>query len=1171
MVFSKNRLLKNSIDVCYWNINGVKSRNDGVRSISKLEMRDFMNLLDNHDIICISETKIGPGENDIMQVDGFTVKTIHRKRNKRATHDSGGLAIYIRNDIKSNVKFLPVTNSEYAWVKIEKNAFNLTEDLFICFIYINPENSTYSSDVDIIEHIKRDIAVKKRQGKCLLMGDFNGYTNTVSDQNEATFNERSATIIPQYLIEHEYNFMTRRNQDVRPPNNRGKDVLELCKMCDLRLLNGRKLGDIIGNFTCYGANGITPSVIDYAIADCELFDQITFFHVLPLTIYSDHCPIEVKCRAKHYRADHHSCRGNEGIELKSPPDKYRWQGEFSKEQFEITLNNTENKKRISDLSETDYLLDNNGIDSAVDELSNCIVHMATLARIPKQSRRRKPNKRKNRNRVHCDRETEALRRRVKRLCREVSKHPLDRELRKTYYTCRKQFKKRLKRNIKEVRENMLKKLEKLQSTNTRDWWNIIDKFNGLHSEKGHISDKIPPVEWYNYFRNLMNKENTLNENHLIIEGHLQDETLKKTFSKLDFSITSTEVFKCIQKLKTNKAPGCDAILNEMLKAGKYHFAPALARVFNMILISGKFPSKWSESYITPIFKGGCKTDPANYRGICLSSSVGKLFCSILNRRLVNYLTENNMYVNNQIGFREGQRTSDHIFTLKTIIDKYVRTNAQSDKSHIYFCFVDLRKAFDSVWRKGLFYKMLTYGIGGNFYKVITHMYENLKLSVKLDDGITNCFETNCGVKQGCTISPTLFNLYLNDLPRELGTIGTDPVEINRKQMNCLMYADDIVLISKSRNGMQTLLNRLEVYCKKWLLEVNIKKTKMMICNKGGKMLKHQCFKINGENVETVKQATYLGLIINNCGTFNDTLVNLVDKSRKVIFKLFKSFGYCLPNIKVAARLFDSLVKPILLYGSEVWGAFIVNFEKLGKVEKGNSQMYFKNNIESVHLQWLRNVLGVNKKSSKIAVLAEVGSYPLLTNICQNVAKYWARMRTVNSDSLLYHSFQENKAMLEKQSICWLGNVQQLLRACNAYVDANNESLEIEDIVDSDKVVGEEIEIKMRDLYNCQFKVDLDNDYVYGNEKNKLRTYRMFKKNIEREKYLTHINNYKLRKNICRLRISSHNLPINTGRHIDVLKNSFQTLYVMTATLEKWGMNIILLWNVRDISQQGQPF
>ena len=127
------------------------------------------------------------------------------------------------------------------------------------------------------------------------------------------------------------------------------------------------------------------------------------------------------------------------------------------------------------------------------------------------------------------------------------------------------------------------------------------------------------------------------------------------------------------------------------------------------------PDIWCQGLITPIYKSGDKNDPTNYRGICVSSCLGKLFCSILNQRLYSYLEENKILHNSQIGFLPENRTADHVFTLRTLLDKYVHYH----KEKVYACFVDFRKAFDSVWNAGLFYKLLSAGIGGQFYNLIT--------------------------------------------------------------------------------------------------------------------------------------------------------------------------------------------------------------------------------------------------------------------------------------------------------------------------------------------------------------------------------------------------------------------------------------------------------------------
>ena len=120
----------------------------------------------------------------------------------------------------------------------------------------------------------------------------------------------------------------------------------------------------------------------------------------------------------------------------------------------------------------------------------------------------------------------------------------------------------------------------------------------------------------------------------------------------------------------------------------------------------------SECLITPIYKSGNKNDPSNYRGICISSCLGKLFTSVLNARLKKHLLQQNILHQAQIGFLPNHRTSDHIFTLRILVDKYVKHNA---KGKLYTCFIDFKKAFDSVWHDGLFYKLLHYKIGGNVY------------------------------------------------------------------------------------------------------------------------------------------------------------------------------------------------------------------------------------------------------------------------------------------------------------------------------------------------------------------------------------------------------------------------------------------------------------------------
>ena len=176
------------------------------------------------------------------------------------------------------------------------------------------------------------------------------------------------------------------------------------------------------------------------------------------------------------------------------------------------------------------------------------------------------------------------------------------------------------------------------------------------------------------------------------------------------------------------------------------------------------------------------------------------------------------------------------------------------------------------------------------------------------------------------------------------------------------------------------------------------------------------------------------------------------------------------------------------------------------------------------------ILGVNNRSSSIAVLAETGQYPLTFDICRCLAKYWARMRNLDTKSLLYNAFEENKLMVKDNCSCWLGNFEKILRSSEMYVDESGTCIDIHDIGEDDKTAGEMVYDRLKEMYDNQFTMDLGSDITHNIEGNKLRTYRKFKTNIAEEKYLTYVKSFDLRKNICRLRISSHNLPIETGRH-----------------------------------------
>ena len=281
---------------------------------------------------------MGPNQN--LALEGYAEKLICRKRHKKAKSSSGGLVIYIKTEIKQGVTIIPNKSSEYGWMKLAKNFFKTNEDIYLCFAYANPDGSQHRTETGILDQIKQDLAMYKNLGRCILMADLNGYTNTLPDYNTFDNCSHNLPLPDNYICDTP---MNRRNLDSRALNVRGKDILEFSKASGLKIVNGRKIGDIMGKFTCYDPNADTPSVIDYALADRELFNEISYFRVKDFTTFSDHCPIELKINADYTIKKHF----NKTLELSELPAKFIWDNNETAALFRNALNTTAARESIN--------------------------------------------------------------------------------------------------------------------------------------------------------------------------------------------------------------------------------------------------------------------------------------------------------------------------------------------------------------------------------------------------------------------------------------------------------------------------------------------------------------------------------------------------------------------------------------------------------------------------------------------------------------------------------------------------------------------------------------------------------------------------------------------------------------------------------------------------------
>ena len=204
------------------------------------------------------------------------------------------------------------------------------------------------------------------------------------------------------------------------------------------------------------------------------------------------------------------------------------------------------------------------------------------------------------------------------------------------------------------------------------------------------------------------------------------------------------------------------------------------------------------------------------------------------------------------------------------------------------------------------------------YNVIKDMCISSKatMSVKLGNSLTSTFSSDIGIYQGDILSPILFNLYINDFVTSL-TSDDDPARLDESSISCL-YADDIILISTSESGLQKSVDKLYSYCKEWDLEVNTDKTKIMVFNKHGKTISSN-IKFNGRILDSTSTYKYLGVLLNINGSFTTAQLDLSHRGQKAAFKLKSMYKNASPNFNTNMHLFDHIIKPIMLYASDIWG------------------------------------------------------------------------------------------------------------------------------------------------------------------------------------------------------------------------------------------------------------
>ena len=850
------------------------------------------------------------------------------------------------------------------------------------------------------------------------------------------------------------------------------------------VLNGR-VGRRIHNakYTCKDR-----SVIDYFICSSSLFNVIYDFDVLDFSsLYSDaHCPISLTLRA-------HPIKSNEDRDVPiTNKTKIRlWNPEKSNsfiENIDMSELFRIDSKLSSLITKTD--LQQHELDHIILKINQVFEKCAetSFGHTKETSKTKDTNMTKKpwfHESCHRARNQYHNARRVYNINRTEQNKENMRQSSKFY-------KSTMNLSVKKYKNLRIQKLKNLKTSNPREFWKILNSSNPKKECKAPLNDL------YTYFKNVNDCPHKTT-----YDVASNNNTYENT--EINVPISEQEVRVAINQLNNNKSAGIDNVKNEHIKCTSSLMIPIYTKLFNIIFDTALLPDSWTIGVIKPIYKKGDPILPENYRPITLLSCLGKLFTSVINNRLKKYSEKYNIIEQVQAGFRQNHSTSDNLFIIKSLIDI-----AKANKLKLFSCFIDFKQAFDTVWRSGLWHKLSDCNINGKCLAVIQSIYKNVKSKVATEEGATIYFPCLTGVRQGENLSPFLFSIFLNDLNHFLmsknlnGTtceFNSQDIYIYLKTM-VLLYADDTVLFSDSETDMQQALNIFHSYCKTWKLTVNVEKTNIVVFSSGRQ--KDYRFKLNGLDIEVKNEYKYLGIIFTRGGGFIRAKTHIAEQANKALFALHKKIRHLSLPLDLQLELFDKTIKPILLYGAEIWGF-------------GNCDT-----IERVHLKFIKYVLRLKKSTPSHMIYGELGIFPITIDVRHRALSYWIKLIADSSNetlgtqklstfmySMIYNMQQNDKLKSQrlnsiKNSLCKLGfsGIWQSQTVNNA------------------KWLTAALKRKLQDQYIQEWM-------ALSNSATSSTHYRLIKRQFEFSKYLT-ILPESLSRKLLAFRTRNHRLPVEIG-------------------------------------------
>ena len=858
-------------------------------------------------ICAVQETWLDPALEEIVVPNYFFVGTSGYQTISRL---GGGTGFFVSNALAGSVSGLHWKGKKYhqaTWVKVKGP--NRLNTLIFGSVYIRPVSNARGID-DVytdIAHLTADIDYLSKKGKVLVSGDFNarigrGHNCAEGPQRLPPFGE--ATV-----------------------NAEGKAVTQMLSQCDLYCLANRHGPNT--EYTCIRAQG--ESVVDYWFGGPALLKCSRSVTHHPVDDDTDHVLLCLDVPTKLVRR------------LPQPKATIRWRIENLKVDSiaqdysdRVAAGATAMLAQIDNMTTTATQQD---VDRIAGEVTQVMVGAAnaTIGRKISKGSKTAPWWCKEYNDARV--QSQILYEKAQR-SKDASDWAAFVAARKTKNT--------LKRSLK------LKQAAVDESQTARVWasnygskeaWIAAKRLRnaragtssvstthcqGIHNEAGEVIDK--PVEVAEVFRTHYKKLATPGdvvgydtEHHAHVEHDVKEwQTIGKEVlqDEYDGAFTEAEMEAAIDKLPMHKAEDGEGIIGELVRHGGGILQALILRVINWVWELETVPDKWGEGIVVNLYKAGDAMDPGNYRGITLIPIMRKLFSTMIRLRLEKRVTLHE----SQAAFRPKRSCLDHIFTLSQIIHE---TGAV--KKSLYVFFLDIKKAYDTVWRAGLFFKLKEKGVKGKMWRVLLDMFSKARSCVRVGGELSTMFDLMVGVGQGDPLSTLLFDIFIDDLLVELHTQRANSgVKLSRDASMATVataYADDVGCVSHEADGLQASIDHVARWLNKWRMEPNVSKSAVMVfhprdgeaaCVPEGQ--RAHTWNLNGHILSQKDSYKYLGVWFTENGSWDL-------HASKALAKMRSALGYWEPllscnrlSVNARAMMIQTLVYSAGLYGCEVWSA-----------------------------------------------------------------------------------------------------------------------------------------------------------------------------------------------------------------------------------------------------------